>query len=105
MIVNDALTLVDSIISVDSISNVERLHPEATSLIFEVNGTGEFSVRFEMSPNGTDWYGIQELDKFSSDSVQSISDSINIFRQLRAKIDIGPNGGTVTVCKVHFRKE
>ena len=103
MIVNNGIKLIDSAVSVDSISETGRLPTDATSLIVEVNGTGEFAVRIEMSPNGTDWYGINELDVFAADSVQSISDSMNIFRKLRAKIDIGANGGSVTVCSVHFR--
>lgn len=105
MITNTSQNLISQAVSVDSISDTLLLNEDANSLIFEVNGTGQFSVRFEMSPNKTDWYGIQELDAFSTDAAQSLSDSINMFRFLRAKIDIGSGGGSVTVCKVHFRKE
>lgn len=100
MISINAESLIDSSITVDSISKTIKLPLKAKGLIFEVNGTGEFSVRIETSPDGINWYGINELDAFSVDTMQSLSDSINIFRYVRAKIDIGTSG-SVTLCKVH----
>lgn len=104
MVSNNEQSLITSTITSDSISDTLLLQDHVQGLIFEVNGTGEFSVRFEMSNNKTDWYGIQELDPFSADAVQSLSESINLFRFIRAKIDIGTSG-SVTVCKVHSRKD
>lgn len=104
MIVNDAQEFITSTVSADAISDTLRLPFNCSSLIVEVNGTGEFSVAIETSPNGTDWYSINELDAFSVDTIQSLSDSINLFRYLRAKIDIGTSG-SVTVCRVHFKRD
>ena len=105
MIANKDQDLITSTISSDGISSVIVIDGEAEGgLIFEVNGTGEFSVRFEMSSNGTDFYAINELDSFTSDAVQSLAASINLFRFVRAKIDIG-SSGSVTLIKVHSRKE
>jgi hypothetical protein len=89
MITNTNQSLISQPVTVDSITEVLLMKPDVKALLFEVNGTGEFSVRFEMSNNKTDWYAINELDAFSADSVQSLSDSINLFAFIRAKIDIG----------------
>lgn len=105
MITTHTISFIDGAVSADSISNTVRLDSKSKAIIVEVNGTGEFSVRIESSPNGTDWYAINELDPFSADSMQSLSSDINIFRNLRAKIDIGNAGGSVTTCKIHFRKD
>lgn len=104
MITTHTISFIDGAVSADSISKTIRLESKTKGLIIEVNGTGQFSVRIEASPNGTDWYGINELDPFSADSMQSLSSNINIFRNLRAKIDIGTSG-SVTVCKLHYSKE
>lgn len=104
MITNTTQKLISSPVSSDSISDTLLLDPDVRALIFEVNGTGDFSVRFEMSNNKTDWYAINELDSFTADSIQSLSDSINLFAFIRAKIDIGSTG-SVTVCNIHSRKE
>jgi len=104
MITNTNQSLISQPVTVDSITEVLLMKPDVKALLFEVNGTGEFSVRFEMSNNKTDWYAINELDAFSADSVQSLSDSINLFAFIRAKIDIGAGGGSVTVCTIHSRK-
>lgn len=100
-ITTNSKPLIKSTVSVDSISDTITLPLRAKGLIFEVNGTGNFNVRIECSPNETDWYGIQEIDPFSVDSMQSLSDQINIFKFIRAKIDVDA-GGTVTVCKIHY---
>jgi len=104
MIVTHTINFIKSTATADSISDTIRLDNIINGIIVEVNGTGEFSVRIETSPNGTDWYGINELDPFSADSMQSLSSNINIFRNLRAKIDIGANGGSVTLCRLHYAK-
>ena len=62
MITNTTQKLISSPVSSDSISDTLLLDPDVRALIFEVNGTGDFSVRFEMSNNKTDWYAINELD-------------------------------------------
>ena len=64
MIVNDAQEIITSTVSADAISDTARLPFKCSSLIIEVNGTGEFSVIIETSPNGTDWYSINELDAY-----------------------------------------
>lgn len=104
MITNTVQDLISQPVSSDEITSVLLMNPDVKSLIFEVNGTGEFSVKFEMSNNKVDWYAINELDTFSVDSIQSLSDSINLFGFMRAKIDIGPSGGAVSVCRIHSRK-
>lgn len=87
----------------DNISAVHKLPDESTNgLIFLVDGTGEFSVRFETSYNGQDWYAINELDAFSVSSMQSLSSSINIFSYVRAKIDIGAGGGSVDKLSIFY---
>ena len=104
MIVNSSVNLIESTITSDTVGSVKELHRKAHGLIIEVNGTGDFSVRIEMSPNGTDFYSINELDSFTSDAVQSLSDSINVFKFLRAKIDIG-SSGSVTKCVAYFKRD
>ena len=104
MIINDSMTLISSTVTSDSLTAPINLPGDANSLLVEVNGTGEFSVKIEMSSDGTNFYAINELDAFTSDAVQSLSDSINLFPRLRAKIDIG-SSGSVTKCKIFFRKD
>mgnify|MGYP003108952582 CR=1 FL=1 len=68
------------------------------SLVFEVKGTGTFSVQFQHSADGTNWYQIGSA--LSSNSISVLdNDSEHIFLNVRAVIS-----GTVTVCKVHFRR-
>lgn len=87
----------------DNISNVHKMPESADNgLIFLVDGTGEFSVRFETSYNGQDWYAINELDAFSVSSMQSLSSNINLFSFVRAKIDIGDNGGSVDTLLIFY---
>jgi hypothetical protein len=74
-----------------------------TALLFEVNGTGEFSVRFESGDGVGNWYAISELDNFTTSATQSLSSNIAILPFVRAKVDIGPGGGTVTLIRLHFR--
>lgn len=100
MIAINSENFLDATVTADSISKTIKLPLKAKGLVFEVNGTGEFSVRIETSPDGTNWYGINELDPFSVDTMQSLSDTINIFKYVRAKIDIGTSG-SVTICRVH----
>ena len=100
MIAINSENFLDATVTADSISKTILLPLKAKGLIFEVNGTGEFSVRIETSPDGTNWYSINELDPFSVDTMQSLSDTINIFKYVRAKIDIGISG-SVTICRVH----
>ena len=89
----------------DSISNTQALLSKAEGLIFVVDGTGEFSVRFEHSPDGSSWYAINELDVFSSSASQSLSSFINTFKYFRAKVDIGSGGGSVTDISIYYSKE
>lgn len=100
-IATSSLSLISQPISSDSVTSAQLLPHRAKGLVFEVNGTGEFSVRFETSTNGSDWYSIQEVDPFSVDSIQSLSDDLNILKFIRAKIDIG-SSGSVSICAVHF---
>jgi len=102
---NRLTKLKQTTINADSISDVTSLPEKANSLIFVVEGTGEFSVRFEHSPDGSNWYAINELDPFSTDASQSLSSFINTFKYFRAKVDIGAGGGSVTDMSIYFSKE
>ena len=77
MVSNHSQDLITSAVTSDSVSSSVVIDEDSKGgLIFEVNGTGDFSVRFEMSNNGTDFYSINEIDSFTSDAVQSLSSSI-----------------------------
>ena len=68
------------------------------SIIFEVKGTGTFSVEFQHSADGTNYYTIGSA--LTSNSIMALdNDSEHIFLNVRAVIT-----GTVSVCKVHFRR-
>lgn len=68
------------------------------SIIFEVKGTGTFSVEFQHSADGTNWYTIGSA--LSSNSIMALdNDSEHIFLNVRPVIT-----GTVSICKVHFRR-
>ena len=101
MIVSEQIDFIQGSVTSDTLSRTIKLHPKTKGVIVEVSGTGSFSVRIESSPNGTDWYSINELDAFSVDSMQSLSSSINLFRFLRAKIDV-ESGGLVSKVALHY---
>lgn len=68
------------------------------SIVFEVKGTGTFSVTFQHSADGTNWYQIGSA--LTSNSIMALdNDSEHIFLNVRAVIT-----GTVSVSKVHFRR-
>lgn len=102
-IATNSLSLISGTVSSDSVTKPIMLPFKARGIILEVNGTGNFSVRFESSPNGVDFYGIQEIEAFTGDSMQSLGDNINLFKFMRAKIDVD-SGGTVSICKIHYTK-
>ena len=66
--------------------NVAKELPQyVDSLIFEVKGQGTFSVEFQHSADGTNWYTIGSA--LTSNS-----------------ITVSPATGTVDLTKVHFRR-
>lgn len=68
------------------------------SLIFEIKGTGTFSVQLQHSADGTNWYPIGSA--ISTNSIMTLdNDSEHIFLNVRPVIT-----GTVSICKVHFRR-
>jgi len=76
------------------------------SIVFEVKGTGTFSVQFQHSADGVNWYNIlvdsatQTETPLTSNGIAALNnDSEHIFLNVRAVIT-----GTVSVCKVHFRR-
>lgn len=89
----------DTITRVISLKKDVKLDPNS-SLLFQVDGTGEFSVRFEMGDDEGNWYAVNELDPFTTSATQSLSSEIAVLYYVRAKVDIGPGGGSVTLIKV-----
>ena len=77
------------------------------SIIFEVKGTGTFSVQFQHSADGINWYPIlvdpsdpaTEAPLTSNGIAVLDNDSEHIFLNVRPVIT-----GTVSICKVHFRR-
>tara|TARA_A100001035_G_C27386349_1_gene322304 strand:+ start:110 stop:424 length:315 start_codon:yes stop_codon:yes gene_type:complete len=102
-IATNSISLISETASADTVTKPLMLPLKAKGIILEVNGTGSFSVRFESSPNGVDFYGVQEIDPFTGDSMQSLADSINLFKYMRVKIDVD-SGGSVHICKLHYTK-
>ena len=74
----------------------------ADSIIFEVKGTGTFSVNFEHSADGVNWYPVaaSPLNPVTTDTILVLDNaSDHILLNVRAAIT-----GTVSICKVHFRR-
>lgn len=70
----------------------------ADSIIFEVKGTGTFSVQFQHSADGTNWYSIGSA--LTTDSIMTLDNTNeHILLNVRAVIT-----GSVSISKVHFRR-
>ena len=79
-------------------NETQKLPQYVDSIVFEVKGTGTFSVEFQHSADGTNWYPIGSA--LTSNSIMALdNDSEHIFLNVRAVIS-----GTVSICKVHFRR-
>ena len=87
--------------------NVAKELPQyVDSIVFEVKGTGTFSVQFQHSADGVNWYNIlvdsatQTETPLTSNGIAVLdNDSEHIFLNVRPVIT-----GTVSVCKIHFRR-
>ena len=72
----------------------------ADSIIFEVKGTGSYSVQFEHSADGVNWYDIGSA--LTSDSIMALNNaSEHILLNVRAVIT---GSGTTEIVRVHFRR-
>lgn len=79
-------------------NTAKELPQYVDSIVFEVKGTGSFSVTFQHSADGTNWYSIGSA--LTSNSIMALDNaSEHIFLNVRPVIT-----GTVSVCKVHFRR-
>ena len=79
-------------------NETQKLPQYVDSIVFEVKGTGTFSVEFQHSADGTNWYPIGSA--LTSNSIMALdNDSEHIFLNVRPVIS-----GTVSICKVHFRR-
>lgn len=88
-------------------NETQKLPQYVDSIVFEVKGTGTFSVQFQHSADGVNWYPIlvdpsdpSTETPLTSNSIAALdNDSEHIFLNVRPVIT-----GTVSICKIHFRR-